>query len=45
MSYPYYGMVLGGAYLAFVAARRIADWIARPAGKPAEPPPAAGTPL
>jgi TRAP-type C4-dicarboxylate transport system permease small subunit len=45
MSYPYYGMVLGGAYLGFVAARRIADWFARPAGKPAVPPPAAGTPL
>ncbi len=45
MSYPYYGMVLGGAYLGLVAARRIADWIARPAGKSGSPPPAAGTPL
>jgi TRAP-type C4-dicarboxylate transport system permease small subunit len=44
MSYPYYGMVFGGAYLGLVAAQRIADWIARPAGK-ASSPPAAGTPL
>lgn len=26
MSYPYYSMVVGGAYLAIVAAQRIADW-------------------
>ncbi len=26
MSYPYYGMVLGGIYLAIVATRRIAAW-------------------
>jgi TRAP-type C4-dicarboxylate transport system permease small subunit len=26
MSYPYYGMVLGGAYLLFVALRRIGAW-------------------
>jgi TRAP-type C4-dicarboxylate transport system permease small subunit len=29
MSWPYYGMVLGGVYLAFVAARRIAGLLAR----------------
>lgn len=29
MSWPYYGMVLGGLYLAFVAARRIAGLLAR----------------
>jgi TRAP-type C4-dicarboxylate transport system permease small subunit len=29
MSWPYYGMVLGGVYLAFVAARRIARLLAR----------------
>lgn len=26
MSYPYYAMVAGGAYLALVAAQRIAEW-------------------
>jgi TRAP-type C4-dicarboxylate transport system permease small subunit len=26
MSYPYYAMVVGGAYLTIVAAQRIADW-------------------
>lgn len=30
MSYPYYGMVLGGAYLLLVAAQRIAEWRGRP---------------
>lgn len=29
MSYPYYGMVIGGAYLMLVAARRIADRLQR----------------
>ena len=29
MSYPYYAMVAGGAYLAFVAAQRIAGWVRR----------------
>jgi TRAP-type C4-dicarboxylate transport system permease small subunit len=29
MSWPYYGMVLGGVYLAFVAVRRIAGLLAR----------------
>jgi TRAP-type C4-dicarboxylate transport system permease small subunit len=28
MNYPYYGMVVGGAYLLFVALRRIYAWIA-----------------
>jgi TRAP-type C4-dicarboxylate transport system permease small subunit len=28
MSYPYYGMVIGGIYLLFVALRRIAAWFA-----------------
>lgn len=28
MSYPYYGMVVGGIYLLFVALRRIAAWFA-----------------
>lgn len=28
MSYPYYGMVLGGAYLLLVVARRFGGWIA-----------------
>lgn len=30
MSYPYFGMVLGGAYLLLVAVQRIADWRGRP---------------
>lgn len=30
MSYPYFGMVIGGAYLLLVAVRRIADWRSRP---------------
>jgi TRAP-type transport system small permease protein len=29
MSYPYYGMVVGGVYLAFVVIRRIADQLLR----------------
>jgi TRAP-type C4-dicarboxylate transport system permease small subunit len=31
MSFPYYGMVLGGLYLAFVAVRRLADLARRSA--------------
>jgi TRAP-type C4-dicarboxylate transport system permease small subunit len=37
MSYPYYGMVFGGAYLLLVAVRRLAGWRARrppPEGAP-----------
>jgi len=30
MSYPYFGMVLGGAYLLLVAVQRIAGWRRRP---------------
>ncbi|MBA3480028.1 MAG: TRAP transporter small permease [Lautropia sp.] len=33
MSYPYYGMVFGGAYLMLVALRRLAGW------RPRRPPP------
>ena len=33
MSYPYYSMVFGGAYLALVAARRVAAWFARHFGR------------
>lgn len=44
MSYPYYGMVLGGAYLGLVAARRIVDWFIEPGSRRSSPP-AAGTPL
>jgi TRAP-type C4-dicarboxylate transport system permease small subunit len=29
MSYPYYSMVFGGAYLALVAARRLAGWYSK----------------
>jgi TRAP-type C4-dicarboxylate transport system permease small subunit len=29
MSYPYYGMVVGGTYLLLVAVRRLADWHGR----------------
>ena len=29
MSYPYYAMVVGGAYLGIVAVDRIAQWVAR----------------
>ena len=29
MSYPYYSMVAGGAYLGLVAARRLAGWYAK----------------
>jgi TRAP-type transport system small permease protein len=29
MSYPYYGMVLGGAYLALLVAQRIFNWFVR----------------
>ncbi len=35
MSYPYYGMVLGGAYLAIVVARRISGRIREAAAAPA----------
>ncbi len=31
MSWPYSGMILGGAYLLLVAVQRIADWCSRPA--------------
>jgi TRAP-type C4-dicarboxylate transport system permease small subunit len=32
MSYPYYGMVLGGVYVAVVAVRRIGAWLRDPSG-------------
>ena len=35
MSYPYYGMVLGGIYLALVAMRRIVAWFQRPSTRTA----------
>jgi TRAP-type transport system small permease protein len=35
MSWPYAGMVIGGAYLLLVAAQRIADWRMRPPRPPA----------
>ena len=35
MSWPYYAMVAGGAYLALVAAERIAAWRPRPADRAA----------
>lgn len=34
MSYPYFGMVLGGAYLLLVALQRIAGWRRRPPRPP-----------
>jgi TRAP-type C4-dicarboxylate transport system permease small subunit len=37
MSYPYYGMVLGGAYLLLVAVRRLAGWRGRRAPPVARP--------
>ena len=36
MSFPYYGMVVGGAYLLLVAGRRVAAVVVRAAGR-AEP--------
>ncbi len=39
MSYPYYGMVLGGTYLLLVAIQRLVDFPSRPRRAPGPPTP------